>query len=144
MKRVFLAVLKVFGLSLLGLTLVYVIWQPVIPSGIIIEKMAEMVDPGNLPDDKQIVIRYDLSGRGGGMYNLVVNKNGVEVVEGETGQVDLVLFMEAKDFNDLMFSLARGKADESMFIRLTLSKVLRFAGDMSIFELIFKNEEVGG
>jgi hypothetical protein len=103
-----------------------------------------MIDPQNLPDDEQRVVRYDLSGKGGGVYNLVVSKEGVEVVEGETDQVDLVLFMEAKYFNQLMFSFARGKADESMFIRLVLSKVMRFAGDMSIFELIFKNEEANG
>ena len=144
MKTVLFTLLKVFGLSLLGLTLIYVIWQPVLPSGLIIEKMAEMVDPGSLPDDRQRVVRFDLSGKGGGVYNLVVRRDGVQVVEGKREQPDLILFMEAEDFNDLMFALARGKADESLFIRLTLSKVLRFAGDMSIFELIFQNEEATG
>jgi hypothetical protein len=144
MKTVVFALLKVIGLALLGATLVYVIWDPVLPSGLIIEKMADMIDPQNLPDDEKRVIRYDLSGKGGGVYNLVVSRDGVEVVEGETDQVDLVLFMEAKDFNELMFSFARGKADESMFIRLVLSKVMRFAGDMRIFELIFDTEEANG
>ena len=90
------------------------------------------------------MVRYDLSGKGGGTYNLVVRKDGVEVVEKETDQVDLVLYMDAKDFNNMIFSLARGKADESMFMRLTIAKVMRFAGDMGVFELLFKNEEADG
>ena len=144
MKTIVFTVLKVIGVTLLAITLIYVIWQPVIPSGFIIEKMAEMIEPKNLPEDEQKVVRFDLSGKGGGLYNLVVRKDGAEVVEGETDRVDLVLYMEARDFNALMFSLARGKADESLFIRLTLSKVMRFAGDMGVFELIFKNEEENG
>jgi hypothetical protein len=144
MKTILITVLKVIGVTLLALTLIYVIWQPVIPSGFIIEKMAETIDPRNLPDDEQRVVRFDLSGKGGGVYNLVVRKDGVKVVEGDTDQADLVLFMEAADFNALMFSLARGNADESTFIRLTIAKVMRFAGDMGIFKLIFKNEETNG
>ena len=144
MKTIVFTVLKVIGVSVLAITLIYVIWQPVIPSGFIIEKMAEMIEPQNLREDEQKVVRFDLSGKGGGLYNLVVRKDGAEVVEGETDRVDLVLYMEARDFNALMFSLARGKADESLFIRLTLSKVMRFAGDMGVFELIFKNEEENG
>ncbi len=144
MKTIVFTVLKVIGVTLLAITLIYVIWQPVIPSGFIIEKMAEMIEPQNLREDEQKVVRFDLSGKGGGLYNLVVRKDGAEVVEGETDRVDLVLYMEARDFNALMFSLARGKADESTFIRLTLSKVMRFAGDMGVFELIFKNEEENG
>jgi hypothetical protein len=52
--------------------------------------------------------------------------------------------MEAKDFNDMVFSLARGKGEESMFMRLTIAKVMRFAGEMGVFELLFKNEETNG
>ena len=144
MKTVFFTLLKVIGLSLLGLTLVYTIWQPILPSVLLVKGMAGRIDPGNVPEDEQIVVRYDLSGKGGGIYNLVVGKDRVEVVEGETDQVDLILCMEAKDFNDMVFSLARGKADESMFMRLTIAKVMRFAGDMGVFELLFKNEEVNG
>ena len=144
MKTVLLRLLKVLGLSLLCLTLVYTIWQPVLPSGFLVRGMAGRIDPGNVPEGEQKVVRFDLSGKGGGMYNLVVTRDGVEVVEGEKGQADLILFMEAKDFNDLIFSLARGKADESTFMRLTISKVMRFAGDMSIFELLFENEEAEG
>ena len=144
MKKVLVTLLKGIGLFLLALTLVYTIWQPVLPSRYLIQGMAGQIDPGNLPDDQPRVVRFDLSGKGGGIYNLVVRKDGVEVVEGETDRVDLVLFMEAKDFNDLILSLARGKADESTFMRLTISKVMRFAGDMGVFELLFKDEEATG
>jgi len=136
--------LKVMGLSLLGLTLIYVIWQPVLPSGLIIHKMAESLKPPDLPQGEQRVLRFDLSGKGGGVYNLVFQRDGVEVVEGDTDQVDLIIFMEATDFNDLMISLARGKADEFTFRRLIISKVMRFAGDMGVFELMAPSEEADG
>jgi len=29
-------------------------------------------------------------------------------------------------------------------MRLTIAKVMRFAGDMGVFELLFKNEEANG
>ena len=136
--------LKVIGLSLLGLTLVYVIWQPVLPSGLIVQKMAESLKPPDLPQGEQRVLRFDLSGKGGGVYNLVFQKDGVEVVEGDTDRVDLILFMEAKDFNNLMISVARGKADEFTFRRLVISKIMRFAGDMGVFELMAQSEEADG
>lgn len=136
--------LKVIGLSLLGLTLVYVIWQPVLPSGFIIQKMAESLKPPDLPQGEQRVLRFDLSGKGGGVYNLVFQRDGVEVVEGDTDQVDLIIFMEATDFNDLMISVARGKADEFTFRRLIIAKVMRFAGDMAVFELMAQSEEADG
>jgi hypothetical protein len=144
MKSVLLALLKLLGFSLLGLMLVYSIWQPVLPSRFLIKGMAGRIDPGNVPEGEEIVVRYDLGGKGGGTYNLVARRDGVEVVEGDTDQVDLILFMEATDFNDMVFALARGKADESMFMRLTIAKVMRFAGDMSVLELLFKNEETNG
>ena len=144
MKTALFTMLKVIGISLLVLTLVYTIWQPILPSGFLVKGMAERMDPGNLREGEQKVVRFALGGKGGGIYNLVVRKDGVEVVEGETDQVDLVLFMEAKDFNNMVFSLARGKANESMFMRLTIAKVMRFAGDMGVLELLFKNEEAKG
>jgi hypothetical protein len=144
MKRVIFWLLKAIGLSVLGLTLIYVIWQPVLPSGLIIQKMAESLTPPDLPQDEQRVLRFDLSGKGGGVYNLVFRNDRVEVVEGETDQVDLIVFMEAKDFNDLMISFARGKADEFTFRRLIISKVMRFAGDMRVFELMAPSEEAEG
>ena len=142
MRRVVSWLLKAMGLSILGLTLIYVIWEPVLPSGLIIQKMAESLNPADLPKGEKRVIRFDLSGRGGGVYNLVLQRDGVKVVEGEnTDQADLILFMEATDFNHLMISVARGKADESTFRRLIISKVMRFAGDMRVFELLSQNEE---
>jgi hypothetical protein len=144
MKTVLSSLLKVIGLSLLGLTLVYTIWQPIFPSGLLVKGMAGRIDTGNLPEGEQKVVRFDLGGKGGGVYNLVARKDGAKVIEGETDQVDLILFMEAKDFNDMVFSLARGKADESMFMRLTIAKLMRFAGDMGVLELLFKNEETRG
>jgi hypothetical protein len=144
MKRFVYWLLKAIGLSLLGLTLIYVIWQPVLPSGLIIQKMAESLKPPDLPQGEQRVLRFDLSGKGGGVYNLVFKRDGVEVVEGDTDQVDLILFMEATDFNDLMISFARGKADEFTFRRLVISKIMRFAGDIRVFELMAPSEETDG
>ena len=136
--------LKALGLSILGLTLIYVIWQPVLPSGYIVQKMAESLNPPDLPQGEKRVLRFDLSGRGGGVYNLVFRSDGVEVVEGDTDQLDLVLFMEATDFNNLMISFARGKADEFTFRRLIISKVMRFAGNIRVFELMAPSEEADG
>ena len=144
MKRVVSWLLKIMGLSILGLTLIYVIWQPVLPSGFIIQKMAESLKPPDLPQGEQRVLRFDLSGKGGGVYNLVFRRDGVEVVEGDTDQVDLILFMEAKDFNDLMISVARGKADEFTFRRLVISKIMRFAGDMGVFALLSQDGQPEG
>jgi len=138
MKTVFLTLLKMTALSLLGLVLVYTLWEPVLPSRFLIQGMAKRIDPQSVPAGEQRVVCFDLSGKGGGTYNLVVGDDGVHVVEGETDQVDLVLFMEAGDFNDLIFSMAKGNADSNMFIRLTISKVMRFAGDMGVLESIFK------
>jgi hypothetical protein len=52
--------------------------------------------------------------------------------------------MEATDFNDLMISVARGKADEFTFRRLVISKIMRFSGDMGVFELMAQSEEADG
>ena len=145
MKKVVFTVLKGIGLTLLVVTLVYTIWQPVLPSGFLIQGMAGEVAGGNLAEGERKVVRFDLSGKGGGVYNLVARRDGAEVVEGEEiDEVDLVLFMEARDFNNMVFSLARGKGDEAMFMRMTIAKVMRFAGDMSVFELLFEGEEAEG
>jgi hypothetical protein len=145
MKKVLLALLKGTGLLVLLLTLVYTIWQPVLPSSFLIQGMAGRVSGGNLAEGEEKVVRFNLSGKGGGVYNLVARKDGAEVIEGtEVDKVDLVLFMEATDFNNMVFSLARGKGDETMFMRMVIAKVMRFAGDMSVFELLFETEEAGG
>ena len=138
MKTLFFRLVKGSGLCLLGLVLVYVLWEPVLPSQILIQGMAKRIDPQSVPAGEQRVVCFDLRGKGGGTYNLVVGEDGVQVVEGATDQVDLILFMEARAFNDLILSLARGNADSNMFMRLMISKVMRFAGDMGVLELIFK------
>ena len=133
-----LLLLKLAGLFLLGVILVYVIVQPVFPSGFIIQKMADAIDPQNLPAEQTLVMRFELSGKGGGAYSIVAGRNGVEMVKGPMDRADLILFMEAGDFNQLMLSLATGRADEYTFKKLIISKVLRFAGDMTVFETVFK------
>lgn len=120
----------------LGAVLALVIWQPVIPSGWIIEGMAKQIDPGNLSLDKPVVLRFDLAGKGGGLYNLVLSKEKVAVIEGYTDQVDLVLATKATDFNRLILQMAQGKADESVFAKLVISNELKIAGDMSVLELL--------
>jgi hypothetical protein len=141
MKAKVLASLRVLGLLFLVAVLAYVIWQPVLPSGLIIRKMAEMIDPASLDLDRTRVVRFTLSGKGGGVYDIVAGPDKVEAVEDRKGPVDLILFMEARDFNTLMLSMARDKVDESEFIRLTLSKKMRFAGDMTLMKTLFKTPE---
>ena len=129
-------VLNIVAVTVLGTVLVLVIWQPVFPSGWIIQGMAEQIDPGDLSLDKPAVLRFELAGRGGGNYNLTLSKEKVEVTEGNTNQVDLIIAMKAIDFNQLMFQLVQGKADETMFQKLAISNTLRIAGDMSVLELL--------
>jgi hypothetical protein len=116
--------------------LALVIWQPVFPSGWIIQGMAKQIDPGNISLDKPAVLRFELAGKGGGYYNLMLSKEKVEVTEGDTNQVDLIIAMKATDFNQLMFQMARGKADEFVFAKLVISNVLKIAGDVSVLELL--------
>ena len=144
MKTVLFTILKVTGLALLVLALVYTLWEPVLPSRLLIQGMAKRVDPQGVPEGEQRVVRFALTGKGGGTYNLVVQRDGVEVVEGETDQVDLILFMKAGNFNALIFSLARGEANANTFLRLMISKVMRTAGDMDVLKLIFKKPEANG
>ncbi len=144
MKTVVFTLLKMTGLALLGLALVYTLWEPVFPSRFLIQGMAKRIDPQHVPEGVQKVVRFELTGKGGGVYNFVVRKDGVEVVEGETDQVDLVLFIEARKFNDLIFSFARGEASSNTFLRLMISKVMRTAGDMEVLGLIFKKTGANG
>jgi len=136
MRRLMPQVLNIIADIALGAVLVLVIWQPVFPSGWIIQGMAEQIDSRNLSLDKPAVLRFELAGRGGGNYNLTLSKEKVEVTEGDTNQVDLIIAMKATDFNELIFQMAQGKADESMFQKLAISNVLKVAGDMSILELL--------
>ena len=116
--------------------LAVVIWQPVLPSGWIIQGLAQQIDPNSLSLDKPTVLRFELAGRGGGNYNLMLSPEKVEVTEGATEQVDLVIATKATDFNQLVFQLAQGKADESVFAKLVISNMLKIAGDMSVLELL--------
>ena len=120
----------------LGAALVLVIWQPVFPSGWIIQGMAEQIDSRNLSLDKPAVLRFELAGRGGGNYNLTLSKKKVEVTEGATSQVDVIIAMKATDFNQLIFQMIQGKADEFTFTKLAISNTLKIAGDMSVLELL--------
>jgi len=120
------------------IVLLYVVWQPVFPSGLIIKKMADSIDPKKLSLEGPKVIRFELTGKGGGIYNIVADKDKGQMIEGNIGKADLIIYMEAKDFNGLMFSMALGSADEATFRRAVLSKVMRFAGDIGVFQLLFK------
>ena len=144
MKTLLLTILKVTGLALLVLALVYTLWEPVLPSRVLIQGMAKRIDPKGVPEGEQRVVRFALAGKGGGTYNFVVRNDGVDVVEGETDQVDLILFMKARNFNDLIFSLASGEANANTFLRLMISKVMRTAGDMDVLKLIFQKPDANG
>ena len=126
----------------LGAVLVLVIWQPVFPSGWLIQGMAGQIDPQHLSLDKPAVLRFELAGRGGGIYNLMLSKEKVDVTEGNTNQVDLILAMKATDFNQLIFQFAQGKADDSMFAKLAISNTQKIAGDMSLFESLSPTDGV--
>lgn len=125
------------GALILGALLLFVIWDPVFPSGWMIGKMARSMEPASLSLEHPVVVRFELSGKGGGIYNIVVQPGKVEVVRGLTETVDLVLYMNAEEFNHLLFSLARGKADEYTFRSLVISKTLTFAGDLSLLGKLF-------
>jgi len=137
-KTFLLRSLGTIGAALLVGVLVLVIWQPVFPSWYIIKKMASSIDPVNASLDPPRIVRFELSGKGGGTYSIVAGKGTVTTVKGETDRVDLIIYMEAREFNHLMFSLARGRAAEAAFRSAILSKVMRFAGDMTVFEKLFK------
>ena len=127
---------------ILCIFLLLVIWQPVIPSVYIIDGMADVIDVKNLTLEKPVIVRFELSGKGGGDYNIVVDKkkNKAEVVEGEMKNVDLVMAMSSKEFNDYMISMARGKADEYLSRSLVISKKLKIAGDITLLSKIFTSK----
>lgn len=128
--------LNTVAIIILAAVLVLVIWQPVFPSGWLIHGMAEQIDPGNLSLNKPAVLRFELAGRGGGNYNLMLSNEKVEVTEGNTNQADLIIAMKATDFNHLMVQMVQGKADEFTFAKLAISNTMKIAGDMSVLELL--------
>ena len=127
---------------ILCIFLLLVIWQPVIPSVYIIDGMADVIDVKNLTLEKPVILRFELSGKGGGDFNIVVDKkkNKAEVVEGEMKNINLLMAMSSKEFNDLMISMARGKADEYLFRSLVISNKLKMAGDMALLNKIFTSK----
>ena len=125
-----------FTVIALLVVLVLIIWQPIFPSAWVIQGLAQQIDPNNLALEKQAVLRFELAGRGGGNYNLTLSEDEVKVTEGTTSQADLIIAMKATDFNQLMFQMAQGKADEFTFSKLAISNTLRIAGDMSVLQLL--------
>ncbi len=140
MKRVVLTIVKIIGVLVLAAALVDAVWQPVLPSRWIIQKMADSIDPRSLSAAQPATVRFELSGKGGGTYSVVVDKGSVTLVAGPTERADLILYMEAKEFNDLIFALSKGKADEYTFRSLIVAKVITFAGDMAVFKNLFSKK----
>jgi len=134
-------VISTLVVIILGAVLALVIWQPVLPSGWIIQGLAKQIDPGSLSLDKPAVLRFELSGKGGGVYNLMLSREKVEVTEGDTPQVDLIIATTATDFNQLIFQMAQGKADEFAVTKLVISNVLKIAGDMSVLQSLNPTEK---
>jgi len=133
-------ILRFVGAGILLIFLILAIWQPVFPSILIVDGMAKAIDPHSVPLALPAVVRFELSGKGGGLYTIVVEKGSVRIVRDRTDNVDLILYMEARDFNALMFALADDKADEYTVRSLIISKFLRYAGDMSIFSKLFEKK----
>ena len=126
--------LEFLGALVLVLGLVWAIWGPVLPSAWVVGKMADAINPEKVQLELPVTVRFVLSGKGGGTISIVVDRDGVETVKGETDRADLILCMAASDFNALMFALARGDADQYTFQSLIISKDLRFAGDIGLLE----------
>jgi hypothetical protein len=130
-------ILEYISALIFAVIIIYIIWQPVFPSKFIRKGMAERIDVKSLNLERPVVIRFYLTGKGGGVYNIVVDKDKASVVEDDTDRIDLVLKMEAREFNNLMYSLATGKASDSAFISRIISKRLTTAGDMNIMRKLF-------
>ena len=135
-KKSFLAVIII-----LGIALILIIWQPVLPSSFIIEKMAETIDVKNLALTEEVVVRFELSGRGGGNYNIVVNNEKAEVIEGDVNRIDLILSMEASSNAVFCASLSR-RACSTCFRRVILcSDPIIFSGSPCLFLASFAFRE---
>lgn len=132
-------ILNMAGIIALAIILILSIWQPVFPGSWLLKQMVKTIDPRNIAAVQPAVIRFELSGKGGGIYNIVAENNQVKLLEGETDRMDLIIYMKAADFNTLIYSTAFGKADESRVLRLILSNVLNFAGDMTVFKKLFSS-----
>ena len=107
--------LNVCVVLIMGLLLILVIWQPVLPSKWFIYGMAQKAKETCGQLKEPVTIRFDLSGKGGGIYNIVADKNDVQMVEGtNTERLDMIMFMKATDFNSMMLQMATGKADDGV------------------------------
>jgi len=142
MRSHIVKIVNITGIALLGIVLILVVWQPVFPSGILIQQMADMIEPETVSLALPVVVRFELSGKGGGRHNIIVEKDAARTHGGETDRVDLILYMDARAFNDLLFSFALGKADDAMFLSLGMSDILRFSGDIEIFKKLFEKENI--
>ena len=88
--------------------------------------------------DTPVVIRFDLSGKGGGIFSVRVDHANAAMIKGKTDSVDLIIFMRATDFNDMIATMSRGKGDPTLITRLMISDIFSFAGDINLFGKIFK------
>ena len=131
-RRILSKLLKIAGILILGIGLVYAIWQPVFPSSILIKGMADSIDPEKIQTDQGVVVRFDLYGKGGGVYSIKADHSGARMIRGTTETVDLIIFMKATDFNDMMFGMSLGEGDPSLITRLIISDMLSYAGDISV------------
>ncbi len=122
--------LSVVGIAVLAISLIVVITNPVVPSKYFIEGMAKQVDKTKSSLEETVTVRFELSGKGGGIYNLRADKTKVEVTEGDIDDVDLIMFMKATEFNSLMINMATGKADEFTIQSLVVGNFMDMAGDM--------------
>ena len=133
--------LNIAGIMIVGLLLVLVIWQPVFPSKFLIYGMAYKVKETCSSLEAPVTVRFELSGRGGGIFNIVADKNDARVVEGEdTERLDMIMYMTASDFNSLMFEMATGKADEFTVQGLVVANFLDIAGDMTALAKLMGQE----
>jgi len=123
-------ILKIIGWLILGITLLIVIVNPVLPSKHLIQGMAGQADKTKASLEEPVTVRFDLSGRGGGVYNIVATKDKVEVIEGAIDHVDSIIYMKATDFNNLIFQMATGQADEFTIKGLVMGNFMDIAGDM--------------
>ncbi len=137
-KPLMYRIFNITGILVLGIIMVLSIWQPVIPSSLLLKQMVKSVDIQKIALVQPAVIRFELSGKGGGIYNIVADNKEAKIVKGETDRIDLIIYMKAVEFNNLIFAVASGKADKSLFLRMTLSNILRFSGDIEILEKLFK------
>ncbi len=133
-------ILKYTGIAVFAVAVILTIWEPVFPSRYILQGMTDRIDVKRVKIDLPVVLRFYLSGKGGGVYNIIVDKDGARLTEGDTDRIDFILKMEAAEFNSLMYSLATGKASPSAFVNMAIAKRLSYTGEMSIMKELFSQK----